>query len=169
MVHSDCSRSSWNFTSTHSNAQSPDKVQDINTCLGTRQWLWKRGWNTKVTTDWDTIDASAKIQLLPQILAGQKLTLHSEKRHLLVKQRHLHNCKHCFSLTHNAEECDWTPTPYRSTSQQRHTSMYVSALRACYAKVCYEWNHNPSLVCQGTYSWILYHMYSSIFVMTCSW
>ena len=51
-------------------------------------------------------------------------------------------CKHCFSLTHSAEECDWAPTP--SANKAPVTNRYVSAPRARPAKVCYEWNHNPS-------------------------
>ena len=54
-------------------------------------------------------------------------------------------CKHCFSLTHSAEECDWAPTP--SANKAPVTNKYVSAPRARPAKVCYEWNHNPSPAC----------------------
>ena len=55
-------------------------------------------------------------------------------------------CKHCFSLTHVADDCDWAPTPSATHSpKQRSTG---SDGRPRPPLICYEWNHNPSSTCR---------------------
>ena len=55
-------------------------------------------------------------------------------------------CKHCFSLSHIAEDCDWAPTP-----PTQPTSLAIPAskpnLRARSSQICYSWNHNPDPNC----------------------
>ena len=55
-------------------------------------------------------------------------------------------CKHCFSLSHIAEDCDWAPTP-----PTQLTSLAVPAskpnLHSRSSQICYSWNHNPDPNC----------------------
>ena len=52
-------------------------------------------------------------------------------------------CKHCFSLSHLAEDRDWAPTP-----PTQPTSSAVSASKPNFcsrsSQICYSWNHNPN-------------------------
>ena len=59
-----------------------------------------------------------------------------------------HRCKYCFSLTHQAEECDWAPTPSPTHPKQAsNPSSPRGAQRPRTLQVCYSWNHSPDPNC----------------------
>lgn len=62
-----------------------------------------------------------------------------------VGQAKVSRCKHCFSLTHAAADCNWAPSPSTSQTSKQPTSRPMSAPRP--PKICYEWNHSPSPTC----------------------
>ena len=116
----------------------PDKIQDMlgyqTLIVEARMEYEGEGWlgydrrfrqNAAATTEscWSKIDPT----LWNKAFAGQAKAT---------------RCKHCFSLTHTAEECDWAPTP--STNKPTPT---VKPNPARSLQVCYEWNHNPSPSC----------------------
>ena len=59
-----------------------------------------------------------------------------------VGQAKVSRCKHCFSLTHTATDCNWAPSP---STLKPYTPRPTGSSRP--SKICYEWNHSPSQTC----------------------
>ena len=59
-----------------------------------------------------------------------------------VGQAKVSRCKHCFSLTHTATDCNWAPSP---STPKPYTPRPTGSSRP--SKICYEWNHSPSQTC----------------------
>ena len=62
-----------------------------------------------------------------------------------VGQAKVSRCKHCFSLTHTAANCNWAPSPSTSLTPKQPTAKPTSGPRP--SKICYEWNHSPLPTC----------------------
>ena len=57
-------------------------------------------------------------------------------------------CKHCFSLTHPAEDCEWAPTKAAIPPPQPPAPTLAGQGHPFRRRpVCYEWNHNPAPLC----------------------
>ena len=61
-------------------------------------------------------------------------------------QARAHRCKFCFSLTHQAEDCDWAPTPPTQPTHQPPTATRSNP-RPRSSPLCYSWNHSPDPSC----------------------
>ena len=122
----------------------PDKIQDlmgyqaliIEACMeyGSEAWLgYDRRFRQMAAaspgTQWAKIDPT----LWNMAFTGQAKA---------------HRCKYCFSLTHQAEECDWAPTPSSAHPKQAaNPSSPRGAQRPRTLQVCYSWNHSPDPNC----------------------
>ena len=51
-------------------------------------------------------------------------------------------CKYCFSLTHQAEDCDWVPTLATAPAPTQSCPSTRPPQRQRSPQVCYSWNHN---------------------------
>ena len=54
-------------------------------------------------------------------------------------------CRYCFSLTHQAEECEWAPPASKAGQTPAAPSSKPPNERRI--QICYEWNHNPDPIC----------------------
>ena len=54
-------------------------------------------------------------------------------------------CRYCFSLTHQAEECEWAPPASKAGQTPAASSSKPPNERRI--QICYEWNHNPDPIC----------------------
>ena len=58
-------------------------------------------------------------------------------------------CKHCFSLTHTDDECDWAPSKPNSNKepQQVKQPMPPQRMRHLPAQICKSWNYSHDAIC----------------------
>ena len=59
---------------------------------------------------------------------------------------HARRCKHCFSLCHSHDSCDWAPQSATSTLQPRQTPQPLLTPTQCH-RICLMWNNTPSPDC----------------------